>query len=64
MIKCLITIQIELEFGNVGSREEGKTGELGEKTSLSKDTLFRVFDIASQTIYNSRANSKQTLAKF
>ena len=31
MIKCLIIIQIELEFGNVGFWGEGKTGVPGEK---------------------------------
>ena len=35
MIKCTLeyedTLQIELEFGNVGFRGEGKTGVPGEK---------------------------------
>ena len=30
-IKCLTIIQIELEFGNLGFRGEGKTGVPGEK---------------------------------
>ena len=32
-----LSFLVELEFGNIGFREEGKTGELGEKPVGAKE---------------------------
>ena len=58
MIKCLTTIQIDLEFGNVGFWGEGKTGTPGEKplgartrtiNKLVADSKFEVTEVERES---------------